>query len=156
MSKFSRRERLVVKNLVAELSIKRIPESMIINEITRKTGKDMTKAGLFYVKQAIKKDSAKWYEQLRKGQYEFIHEYKQRIDEIEWLQQKHYEIVYKNEDRPDIQQPSLAELHKLSITLSNLHDIAPYIISNYTLSQNNNGNSLSTSQQDKDQTDPIV
>lgn len=33
----------------------------------------------------------------------------------------------RNEDSPQIQQTSLAELHRLSITLSNLYDIAPTI-----------------------------
>ena len=34
----------------------------------------------------------------------------------------------RNEDNPQVQQTSLAELHRLSITLSNLYDVAPTII----------------------------
>jgi hypothetical protein len=44
------------------------------------------------------------------------------------LQKKHHQIVMGNEDNPQIQQASLAELHRLSITLSNLYDVAPTII----------------------------
>ena len=38
------------------------------------------------------------------------------------------QIIDKNEDNPTVQQTSLAELHRLSITLSNLYDVAPTII----------------------------
>jgi hypothetical protein len=71
---------------------------------------------------------------MREGEYEYIHEFKERINEILFLQKKHHQIVMRNEDNPQIQQTSLAELHRLSITLSNLFDVAPTIIkyNNYT------------------------
>ena len=65
---------------------------------------------------------------MREGEYEYIHEFKERINEILFLQQKHHQIIDNNEDHPQIQQTSLAELHRLSITLSNLYDVAPTII----------------------------
>ena len=34
----------------------------------------------------------------------------------------------RNEDNPQIQQTSLAELHRLSVSLSNLYDVAPTIV----------------------------
>ena len=61
---------------------------------------------------------------MREGEYEYIHEFRERISEIMSLQKKHYEIIDNNEDNPTIQQTSLAELHRLSITLSNLYDVA--------------------------------
>jgi hypothetical protein len=65
---------------------------------------------------------------MREGEYEYIHEFKERINEILFLQKKHHQIIMRNEDNPQIQQTSLAELHRLSITLSNLYDVAPTII----------------------------
>ena len=65
---------------------------------------------------------------MREGEYEYIHEFKERINEILDLQKQHHEIIIRNEDNPQIQQTSLAELHRLSITLSNLYDVAPTII----------------------------
>jgi hypothetical protein len=62
------------------------------------------------------------------GEYEYIHEFKERINEILFLQKKHHQIIMRNEDNPQIRQTSLAELHRLSITLSNLYDVAPTII----------------------------
>ena len=65
---------------------------------------------------------------MREGEFEYLHEFKERINEIMFLQKKHHQIVMRNEDNPQIQQTSLAELHRLSITLSNLYDVAPTII----------------------------
>ena len=59
---------------------------------------------------------------------ESIHEFKDRINEILFLQKKHHEIIEYNSTSSQIQQTSLAELHRLSITLSNLFDAAPMII----------------------------
>jgi hypothetical protein len=55
MPKFTSAERILVKSLVASLSIKRIPEDLIVAEIYNQTKKSLTKSGLFYVKEAIKK-----------------------------------------------------------------------------------------------------
>jgi hypothetical protein len=83
--------------------------------------------GLFKIKQSIKKESAKWYEELRHGQYEFLHEFKERIDEIVDLQKKLHEIIDNNKNNLQIQLAAISELHKLNITLSNYFDVAPAI-----------------------------
>ena len=55
----------------------------------------------------------------------------ERIDEILWLQKKHHDII-DNNPNPPVQQTSLAELHRLNITLSNYFDVAPDIIGHHT------------------------
>lgn len=64
---------------------------------------------------------------MQQGHFEYIHEFKERIDEIIWLQKKHHSIIDSTEN-PTIQQTSLAGLHRLNITLSNYLDVAPDII----------------------------
>lgn len=117
-----------VKSLVATLSIKRIPDNEIRQEIYRQTGKTLSRSGLFNVKQQIKQESYYWYQRLREGNYEYIHEFKERINEIQDLMKRHNEIIDKHPDEPTVQQRSLEEIHKLSITLSNLYDVAPSIV----------------------------
>jgi hypothetical protein len=104
--------------------------------------------GLYYVRQQIKKDSYHWYKAMQQGQFEYIHEFKERIDEIHWLQKKHHDII-DNNPNPSVQQTSLAELHRLNITLSNYFDVAPDIIGN--------GTTLSeTPKQEQQKAEPIV
>jgi hypothetical protein len=133
---FTNAERQLVRSIVANLSIKRIPDSDIMKEIfnqTNKTNKTLSRSGLYYVRQQIKKESYHWYKTMREGEYEYIHEFKERIDEILSLQKKHHEIIDNNEGNPQIQQTSLAELHRLNITLSNYFDVAPSIINGITI-----------------------
>lgn len=86
---------------------------------------------------------------MREGQYEYVHEFKERIDEILWLQRKHHEIIDSKEPTT-VKQSSLAELHELNITLANYFDITPYI----TITHQDNDNSISkTSTGIKENTD---
>ena len=67
---------------------------------------------------------------MREGEYECIDEFRKRINEILDLQKRHYEIVDSPTIPIPIKQASLFELHKLTLTLSNLFDLAPYITNN--------------------------
>ena len=127
MPKFTNAERILLKSIVATLSIKRVPDSDIIKEIFHQTNKTITTRYLTDLKQQIKKDSYHWYKAMQQGQFEYIHVFKERIDEILWLQKKHHNII-DNNPNPSVQQTSLAELHRLNITLSNYFDVAPDII----------------------------
>jgi hypothetical protein len=128
VGKFTFAERTLVKSIVACLTIKRIPETEIINEIFRQTNKTISSVALFKIKRNIKKESYQWYKTMREGQFEYIHEFKERIDEILWLQKKHHEIIDSPTEPTSNKQTSLAELHRLRITLSNYFDVAPTII----------------------------
>jgi hypothetical protein len=134
MGKFKNGERTLVKSIVATLSIKKVSDNDIIKAIQDQTKKTITTRALYDLRQSIKKESYDWYKTMREGQYEYIHEFKERINEVYWLQQYHHEIIDNNKTNPQIQQASLAELHRLNITLSNYFDVAPDIINGSTLS----------------------
>ena len=128
MSKFTYAERSIVKNIVACLTIKRIPDNEILKSIHDQTKKTMTVRHLTRIKEQIKKESYHWYKTMREGQYEYIHEFKERISEIMDLQKKHHAIIDSDTEPTTVKQTSLAELHRLNITLSNYFDVAPDII----------------------------
>ena len=133
MAKFTKEQRLEVKSIVANLSIKRIPDQEIIKEIYGKMNKTITRMELWNIRQRIKKESYHWYKTMREGQYEYIHEFKERISEIIDLQKRHQAILDSDEEPTTVKQTSLAELHRLNITLSNYFDVAPSILSNATI-----------------------
>jgi hypothetical protein len=138
MVKFTNRERREIESIVASLTIKRIPEPLIIKHILNQTGHTITRITLWNIRQRLKRESYKWYKTLREGEFEYLHEFKERINEIVDLQRMHHEIIIRNDNdrvyNPSIVQTSLAELHKLNITLSNYFDVAPAIGINSTLS----------------------
>jgi hypothetical protein len=135
VAKFTGPERTLAKSIVATLSIKRIPDTEIIKEIYDKTNKMITRMSLYNLRQQIKKESYHWYKTMREGQYEYVHEFKERIDEILWLQRKHHEIIDSTQEPTTVKQSSMAELHRLSITLSNLFDVCPTIVNGITISE---------------------
>ena len=135
MPKFPNNERILVKNIVANLSIIRRCDNEIIKEIERQTNKTITRKQIYNIRQQIKNDSYDWYKTMQQGKYEYLHEFKERINEILWLQKKHHELIESNKHNPHIQQSSLAEVHKLNITLANYFDVAPDIINGSTLSE---------------------
>ena len=134
MGKFTIEERSLVKSLVATLTLKRMSDNEIIEEIEKITNDRISRTSLYKIKLQIKRDSYQWFKMMREGQYEYIHEFKERINEILSLQKMHHEIINNNEHNPQIQQTSLAELHRLNITLSNYFDVAPSIVNGITLS----------------------
>ena len=83
-------------------------ENEIIKSIFDQTNKAITIREITRVKHQIKKESYQWYKTMREGNYEYIHEFKERINEILSLQKKHHEIIEKNEHNPQIEQTSLA------------------------------------------------
>jgi hypothetical protein len=129
--KFNAEERALVKSIVAAmLTIKRIPNSEIIKEVYNQTKKTISDQTLCNIRDRIKRDSYHWYKTMREGEYEYIHEFRECINEILNLQKRHYEIVDSPTIPIPIKQASLFELHKLTVTLSNLFDVAPYITNN--------------------------
>ena len=147
MPKFTGPERIEIQSIVASLTIKRIPDELIIKHIFNQTKKSISARSLWNIRQRLKRESYVWYSKLREGEYEYIHEFKERINEIVDLQKRHYKIIEDNANNPVIQQSSLAELHKLNITLSNYFDVAPTIV-NTPVKQNDN--SISIPPQDKE------
>jgi hypothetical protein len=133
MTKYTAQEQSLIKSIVAMLSIKKVHDEDIIKEVYEQIHKTIARKTLYNVRQQIKKDSFKWYKTMREGEYEYIHEFKERIDEILWLQRKHHEII-DSKEATTIKQSSLAELHRLNITLSNYFDVAPTIIHDSTIS----------------------
>jgi hypothetical protein len=82
MAKFTAKERLTILNIVADLSIKRIPDPLIIKHIQNVTGHTVTRMTLWNVRQRIKRESYKWYKALREGEYEYLHEFKERMTKL--------------------------------------------------------------------------
>ena len=82
MGKFNAEERALIKSIVAMLTIKRIPDSDIIKTVFDQTNKTISKQALNGIRHRIKRESYKWYKTMREGEYEYIHEFKERINEI--------------------------------------------------------------------------
>lgn len=151
MGKFNAEERAVIKSIVAMLTIKTIPNSEIIKEVYNQTKKTISDQSLCNIRDRIKRDSYQWYKTMREGEYEYIHEFRERVNEILDLQKRHYEIADSPIVPIPIKQASLFELHKLTVTLSNLFDVAPYITSNSNVTVSAPSETKTTGSETKEQ-----
>jgi hypothetical protein len=133
------------------LTIKRIPNSEIIKEVYNQTKKTISDQSLCNIRDRIKRDSYQWYKTMREGEYEYIHEFRERVNEILDLQKRHYEIADSPIVPIPIKQASLFELHKLTVTLSNLFDVAPYITSNSNVTVSAPSETKTTGSETKEQ-----
>lgn len=76
----------------------------IIKEVYQQQTPKMVNPQVIHdIKQRIKKDSYHWYNTMRVGHYEYIHEFKESIDEILRLQKKHRDII-DTKPNPEVQQ----------------------------------------------------
>lgn len=69
---------------------------MIIKHVEKTTGKSITRKTLWNIRQRFKRESHDWYSKLREGEYEYLHEFKERINEIVDLQKQHHQIILEN------------------------------------------------------------
>ena len=99
---------------------------MIIKHIENTTGKSITRKTLWNIRQRLKRESYKWYSELREGEYEYLHEFKERINEIMDLQNNTTNYI-RESAQPFNVQTSLLNCINFNITLSNYFDVAPAI-----------------------------
>ena len=109
-------------------------DNEIIQEIERQTGQTVTRNTIYKTRQQMKKESYDWFNTLRQDRYSYLHEFKERINEIMDLQKKCHELIESNKHNPQIQLSAIAELHRLNITLSNYIEVIPTVINGCTIS----------------------
>ena len=98
-----------------------------MNEYIDRPRKTITRTGLFYVRKAIKKESYQWYKTLREGEYEYIHEFKERINEIH-LMQRSTMRSWTTRTYQLLSKPLSLNSIDYRLPSANLYDVAPTII----------------------------
>jgi hypothetical protein len=96
VGKFRHKQRIVVQSIVADLTIKGIPDKIILQHIENQTGETISDRSLRNIRERIKRDSFDWYCKLKSSRHEYIHQFRQRVAEISNLQSQHHEIISKN------------------------------------------------------------
>jgi len=135
MAKYSFAEREFIKSLIAAASIKRLTDKEIIEDIQKHFPDRgaVTRNYLTKMRTSIKKQSYQWFNEMRQGKYDYIHTFRERMNEIIDLQKWHQNIINDNKLPISVKQVSAIELHKLNLSLANYLDVLPSIIG----SQNN-------------------
>jgi hypothetical protein len=130
--KLNRNQREYLKQLVLESQLSRLSTSEALNFIEQKLGVLISERYYFQCKRMIEDDAKKRLTYFTKTRSAYLHEFYERIHEIEFLQKKHWELHDKHAAAADnnnakLQLDCIKELRLLSVTLADLYNMLPLI-----------------------------
>ena len=82
-----------------------------------------------HVRAQLKQDVKKNLKHLQKDRFAYLRELFDRMEEIRYMQKRLWKLIADNPDKPFLQKSCLSELHQSTITLCNLYDALPAVIS---------------------------
>ena len=68
---------MLIQNMVCNLSIKRIPDNVIIKQVNEHASKTISKVALLNTRKRVKRDFYHGYKKLLEAEYKYVHEFKE-------------------------------------------------------------------------------
>jgi hypothetical protein len=117
--------------------------------IKENTGFEISEAETKRYRQTLRKEAHQWITILAKSKYEYIAEYRQRIQEVENNQKELWKLYYDPRSSYELKRQCQIDLARLSSMLMDMYDAMP-IVSEIVrrksiIDENNNGNNDNTS-----------
>jgi hypothetical protein len=125
--KFTKKQREQLKRLVLECVLSRFTTVEALQYINEKLHISISRRYYFLVKRRMTNDTHKQLAHFTKNKDAYLHEFYQRILEIEFLQKKMWELYDNNEKDPEFRLDCIKELRMLTMTLVDLYKILPGI-----------------------------
>jgi hypothetical protein len=113
--------------LVMKCILSRLTTIEALQYIREKLHVSISRRYYFQIKRKIANDTNKQYAFFTKNKNAYLHEFYQRIAEIEFLQKKMWELYDNNEKDPKFRLDCIKELRMLTMTLMDLYQILPNI-----------------------------
>jgi hypothetical protein len=139
--KLSKKQRDHLKQLVIQCVLSRFSTIEALHYIKERLHVSISERYFYRVKTQIASDTNQQIAYFTKNKDAYLHEFYQRILEIEYLQKKMWELYDKNENDPEFQLGCIKELRMLTMTLVDLYNILPNI-TGFEFNYNNNNNTL--------------
>ena len=142
--KLSKSQREDLKQLVIQCVLSRFSIVEALHYIENKLCVSISERYYFQIKKKVASDSNKQIAYFIKNKDGYLHEFYERIREIEYLQQKLWEI-HDNAEKdydPKLQLECIKELRMLTMTLVNLYNILPNLTGFEFQYDNNNNTTL--------------
>jgi hypothetical protein len=137
MKKFTKKRREELMQLVIKCVLSRFTTVEALQFIGEKLHVSISRRYYFQIKRKITNDTNKQLVYFIKNKNAYLHEFYQRIVEIEFLKKKMWELYDNNEKDPEFQLDCIKELRKLTITLVDLYQILPSV-TGFEFQYNNN------------------
>jgi hypothetical protein len=127
---FTNRHRALIKNLILESKLQHFTRAEALAYINGRLASENIHISIEHLDRTwahIKRNGLKRMQYLQVDRSAYLDQYFERVDEIIKLQQEQWRLFHMHPNSPLIQSRCLQELHQLTITLANLHDMAPAI-----------------------------
>jgi hypothetical protein len=129
MRKFTDVQKEHFKHLVLDCIVQRLTTQESLHYVKDKLGSEIGADHFNHVRAELKQDVKKNLKHLQKDRFAYIRELFDRIEEIRFIQKRLWKMIQDNPDKPFLQKSCLSELHQSTITLCNLYDALPAVIS---------------------------
>ena len=129
MRKFTNTQKEHFKHLVLDCIVQRLTTQESLQYVKDKLGSEIGADHFNHVRAQLKQDVKKNLKHLQKNRFAYIREFFDRIEEIRFIQKRLWKMIQDNPDKPILQKSCLSELHQSTITLCNLYDSLPAVIS---------------------------
>ena len=129
MRKFTDIQKEHFKHLVLDCIVQRLTTQESLQYVKDKLGAKSGPDHFNHVRAQLKQDVKKNLKHLQKDRFAYIREFFDRIEEIRFIQKRLWKMIQDNPDKPILQKSCLSELHQSTITLCNLYDALPAVIS---------------------------
>ena len=129
MRKFTDIQKEHFKHLVLDCIVQRLTTQESLQYVKDKLGSEIGADHFNHVRAQLKQDVKKNLKHLQKDRFAYIRELFDRIEEIRFIQKRLWKMIQDNPDKPILQKSCLSELHQSTITLCNLYDALPAVIS---------------------------
>jgi hypothetical protein len=129
MRKFTDIQKEHFKHLVLDCIVQRLTTQESLQYVKDKLGSEIGADHFNHVRAQLKQDVKKNLKHLKKDRFACIREFFDRIEEIRFIQKRLWGMIQDNPDKPFLQKSCLSELHQSTITLCNLYDSLPAVIS---------------------------
>lgn len=127
MSRFTLEQRQKIKSLVLEGVCQHKTTGDIRQYIKENTGFEISEAETKRYRQTLRKEAHQWITVLAKSKYEYIAEYRQRIQEVENNQKELWRLYYDSRSSNELERQCQMDLAKLSSMLMDMYDAMPIV-----------------------------
>jgi hypothetical protein len=122
----TRREAQEIRYAASQAIVLRYTWRECIEYIKSKTGHDLSKTAFFKIKKQLKSEGRDWVLRLRDDHDEFLHEYRQRYEELIAYQKELWDIAMTNkQENPVVTIRTIESLHSLTNDIARIIDLAP-------------------------------
>jgi hypothetical protein len=129
MRKFTNTQKEHFKHLVLDCIVQRLTTQESLQYVNNKLGSEIGADHFNHVRADLKRNVRRNLEYLQKDRFAYVREFFDRVEELRYIQKRLWKLVEENPGNPILQKSCLSELHQSTITLCNLYDALPAVIS---------------------------